>query len=98
MTEELYFVNEKGQMEINFDSLELLTNYSFAQAVKKHLQTSNCKINVEHDPGNVLTVYCYENYGCMIFKFYIRHGIDIQTWLDFESIKTMKKEIEGLQR
>lgn len=53
---ELYSVNNNGQLEINFDSLELITNVEFVKQVKNSIKYGEELLSVEVQSQHVTVV------------------------------------------
>lgn len=88
-------VGENGQMEINFEALELITNSEFVNVVKLILnrQKNNCKLFVENKFG-VVSVYIKDKSYMWKISFDIALVVISKNFIDFNDVDIWNK-LEG---
>lgn len=66
---ELYTVNTKGQMEINFESLEILTDGEFVETIQDDINAGYDVVAISIEES-VIRVSTSLKYGTMVFVHY----------------------------
>lgn len=72
MLNDLYVVAENGQLEINFDALELVTSSEFVSKARSFLSLNYHIIDVDllhGDFSDWLSIYFYDGFGYQILSF-----------------------------
>lgn len=96
MFDRLYTVNENGQMEINFESLELETDKKFVNHVKSKLEGKSIQNFFIDNFDTVLKMVVVSDYFCYTFmydkveNYYFTNVIDL---LDMQRLNLLKEGV-----
>ena len=97
MLKELYVVNENGQIEINFDALELVTSQEFVEEVKNCFGNGRSgmeivSVNVDTSFSRA-TVILKGEYIVWVCRY--TYGAVDSLLLDVQDLKVLKSIYEG---
>lgn len=98
MFEDVYFVNAKGQMEFNFEALELVTSKEFADLVSSAFKSSDDfntamkYVQIEKDRSVVIVS---GEYIVQVFKY--SFGNTYHSFLDMNDLRELSSMFEVMK-
>ena len=96
MLQELYLVNDSGQMEMNFEALELLTSATFSHFVKHDVLNLNYKVYQCLDHEDVLIIRLVNSIGMVKTRtFYKEFNKTSFSILSYRDLLKMLEASEG---
>ncbi len=99
MTENLFFLNSNGQLEINFDSLELITDETFTNLIKTYIDRYSLTVYSVNDFETDVRVIMYDQYYNVQIQSYKKpNSPHVNThfeYLHFKTIEELYKKLAG---